>query len=206
MVVRKNDDISMLFNFKSGYKINIAYETEYENEETRNICVSPRRKYEINIKKGTDVYLVVSNLNKAFYTIEKLTFDENGAIKLAPILDRLGIERTPSASEFWNMWKTPGGKVSSEIVWFDRGYYTVECLWMDCEVWIARAYIPKGVSISGKTLKGIWYEQLDNNMEPGFYDFLVKMLSEGCSTEEYEEFKKQFIKDGSGYELKEYFE
>ncbi len=206
MVERKSDDLSRLFNFKSKYKISIAYEVEYGNDETKNICVSPRRKYEISVKKGTDVYLVVCNLKKAFYTVEKLAFDENGTIKLAPILDKLGVERTPVESEIWSNWKRPGGRIRSDIVWFDNGYYTVDCLWMDCNVWIACAYIPKGVSISGKTLKALRYEQLDNNMEPGFYDFLAKMLSEGCGTKEYEKFKKQFIRDGFGHELKEYFE
>lgn len=104
------------------------------------------------------MFLVVYCREKSLYSVEKLVFDKTGVAKLAPILDRIGVQRVPAPSEAWNSWKKYGG-VRTEIFLFERGYYTIDYLWLDCNVWQVLAYMPDGVSIDGKQLKFMYYSQ-----------------------------------------------
>ena len=206
MGILKCDKIRKLFSFTSEkYEINIAYESAYPDSEKKEICVSTRRKYSINIEPGTDVFLVVYCREKALYAVEKLIFDENGVAKLAPILDRIGVQRVPAPSEVWSDWKRYGG-VRTGIFLFEKGYYTIDYLWLDCNVWQVLAYMPNGVTIDGKHLKFLHYSQAFEKIDDGFYNFLGRMLSEGCSSEEYKDFKEKYIHPSFENDFNEHFE
>lgn len=206
MGILKCDKIAKLYGFTSEeYEINIAYESAYPDSDKKEICVSPRRKYSINTEHGTDVFLVVYCKEKSLYSVEKLIFDENGVTKLAPILDKIGVQRVPTSSEVWNKWKRYGG-VHTEIFLFEKGYYTIDYLWLDCNVWQVLAYMPDGVSIDGKQLKFMYYSQAFEKIEDGFYDFLGKMLSDGCSIEEYKMFKEKYVHPSFENKFREHFE
>ena len=61
-------------------------------------------------------------------------------------------------------------------------------LWLDCNAWEVAVFMPDGLSIDGRQLKVLHYLRSHIKIEDDFYDFIHKMLSEGCSENEYKAF------------------
>lgn len=200
------DDIGMLFKFEKGkYKILIAYESACADAEERTIFITPKRKFKIHITPGTDILLIVYCIGGTMYTSKVIDFDESGVAKLAPILDDMGIKRVPESAERWNLWKRihiNGGK----IILGERGFYTIDHYWLDCDVYKVWAFTLNGVVIDGKQLQCIYYEKAFKKIEDAFYEFLNKIIgSESYSIEEYKTFKERYIHSTFGTKAKCYY-
>lgn len=211
MRTQRCEDISVLYKYiNENYEVVIAYDFAHQDAENKVICVSPRREFNIMAKSKTDVLLVVYCKYKSFYSVKKLAFDKYGKCNIAPILDALGVERISASLEIWNIW-TKGRTIESDICIFENGYYTINNFKICCndvfrDAWHVDIFMTDGIDIDGKRLKYLRYTKIFEKIEDDFYAFIDKMISKGCNSEEYIDFKGKYFNPSFPDEFIECFE
>lgn len=75
-----------------------------------------------------------------------------------------------------------------------NGYFTWQHLWLDIDVWNIDMVSKDGIKIKGgDIIKETHYEKVGGEIPKEHYEFLEKMLSTGCTLDEYEDFKNKFV-------------
>lgn len=186
-------DLGYVYRLKKGYKVFLGYETELNNEEKITLNFSPRRNKDFFIKPNSDVKVIIYSRSDEIYIVDSVEKDAKGIGRVADVLKKHSIPFEPTSSEGWQSFKHSSW-IQSYIYVYDKGYFTWQHLWLDIAVWNIDMVSKDGIEIiGGDIIKETHYEKVGGEIPKEHYKFLEKMLTEGCTLDEYEDFKNKFV-------------
>lgn len=202
MVKLVNYDLRGVYKHKEGYRIFLGLEEESGKGEKVTLHFSARRLMGFNIKPKSEVRIIVYSREDNIFVVDTVEFNKNGVGNVDDVLRKHCIPFEPESLEEWQIFKRSNWTQSYMCV-CDKGYYIVTYLWLDMHIWYVDMISKDGVTIfGGNTIKETYYEQHDRSIPEEHFAFLEKMITKGCTFEEYEAFKRKYIM-GSGREYKE---
>lgn len=186
-------DLNDVYRLKKGYKVFLGYDVDLNDNEKVTLNFSPRRNKDFYIKPNSEVKIIVYSYSDGIYIVDSVVMDEKCIGRVSDILKKHDIPFEPVSSEGWQKFKHSSW-IQSYIYVYDKGYFTWKHLWLDIAVWNIDMVSKDGIAIKGgDTIKETHYEKVGGEIPKEHYEFLEKMLTEGCTLDEYEEFKNKFV-------------
>ncbi len=196
-------DLRYAYKLKRGYKVYLGYEVELDNDEKVTLHFSSRRNKDFFIKPDSEVKVIIYSKADNVYIVDTVMINAKGIGNVDDVLEKYGISYEPVSSEGWHHFKYDPWD-QSYIYIFDKGFYTWLHDWLDIDIWTIDMVSKDGVNIPGMgVIKEIRYRKVGGNIPKGLYTFLKKMVTMGCSLDEYNEFKDKYVNISGEIKFKE---
>lgn len=153
--------------------------------KTVRVRFSSRRFMDIRVNPDIPVSLVY--YDEIMHKVCVIDLENNdGTYLLDKALKDNSIWSAPLELKDWQFLKKY--RCSSDFYLYSNGFYLFQNLWLDCNVYYT-FLASNGIDMGKATLCEMVYESVDFEPEQEYHDFLAKMLSDGCTQEEYDTFK-----------------
>lgn len=161
--------------------------------ERIRVYLSPRRRIDVFADTDAQFLILINDVLKNAFHVEEINVYDRFTIRLDEILHSLEIEYVQHPSE---QWKYIRKHISKDTLYlFENGFYVFSVGWMDCNVYHTIVLTNGGVKVGHRVLSKMFYTSYGLEPSPKYHAFLERLLTEGCTCEEYDNFKKEHIKE-----------